>query len=122
MSYKEHLAEACEKVEGAFACTVMGYDGILVDSHDTGKAPFDVNSMLVEYSGLVAKMAKSGEYLATGNVNEVSVGSENATVAIRPLNNEYFVALVLPPEANMGKARFYLRILGPKVRRELLGA
>ena len=38
---------------------------------------------------------------------------------IRVINNEYFVAVTLAPDANLGKARFLLRVAAPKLREEL---
>jgi len=33
MGFREHLQEICKGVEGAVACSVMGFDGIAIDTH-----------------------------------------------------------------------------------------
>jgi len=33
MAFREHLQEVCRGVDGAVACSLMGMDGIEVDTH-----------------------------------------------------------------------------------------
>ena len=41
------------------------------------------------------------------------------TTLIRVLNDEYFVALALPAEASVGKGRYLLRRVAPRLRENL---
>ena len=34
MGFRETLQDICKKVDGALAASVMGYDGIAIDSHE----------------------------------------------------------------------------------------
>ena len=43
----------------------------------------------------------------------------NARIVIRVINKGYFVALTLTPNANLGKGRYLLRLLAPKLADEL---
>ena len=36
MSFRDHLQDVCQGVEGAVACSLMGVDGIEVDTHLAG--------------------------------------------------------------------------------------
>jgi hypothetical protein len=38
---------------------------------------------------------------------------------IRVINQSYFVAVAMEPEGNLGKSRFLLRVLAPKLAQEL---
>jgi hypothetical protein len=38
---------------------------------------------------------------------------------IRVINDNYFVAVTLSPDGNLGKARFLLRLAAPRLRDEL---
>ena len=52
MSFREHLQDVCKGVEGAVACSLMGVDGIEVDTHVADGGELDVKSLLVEYSSI----------------------------------------------------------------------
>jgi hypothetical protein len=41
------------------------------------------------------------------------------TTLIRVINQTYFVAITMDPEGNLGKGRFLLRVLAPKLAQEL---
>jgi predicted regulator of Ras-like GTPase activity (Roadblock/LC7/MglB family) len=57
--------------------------------------------------------------LDAGDTREVSIKSDRVTTLIRVLNDSYFVALTLRPDGNLGKARYLLRVLAPKLVGEL---
>lgn len=44
----------------------------------------------------------------------MAIQAEKLTTVVRMLNGDYFVALALTPEGNLGKGRFLLRIAAPK--------
>jgi hypothetical protein len=49
----------------------------------------------------------------------VSFKSDKMITLIRVINKGYFVALTLTPDANLGKGRYLLRLLAPKLADEL---
>lgn len=103
-------------VDGALAITIMGMDGLPVDSLQPSVSEhedLDVNSLLIEYSSLLAQVKNSAQMFAAGGLEELSIASERLTMIIRPVNDEYFVALALMPGANFGKGRYLLRVLVP---------
>jgi predicted regulator of Ras-like GTPase activity (Roadblock/LC7/MglB family) len=119
MGFHEHLQEACERVEGAIACSLMGVDGIEVDTHVVASDDLDVKSLLVEYSGVLRSAREAAEIHQAGGVSEFAVSTERLTAVARLISPEYFMVLALKPEGNQGKARFVLRVTAPKVRAEL---
>ncbi len=36
MSFRDHIQRVVDQVPGAIACTIMGFDGIAIDSYDDG--------------------------------------------------------------------------------------
>ena len=107
------LERICARLEGALAATVMGLDGLMVDSVATGQAPgadADVESLLVEYSTLLGQVQRSAQMFAAGSLEELTIASQHLTTLIRPLTVDYFVALTLGPNASIGKGRYLLRV------------
>ena len=117
--FRACLKTICTSVEGAVAATLMGVDGLPVETVEQGGAlnengdPVDVGSLLVEYSSVLGQVRRSAQVFAAGGLEEVSIRSERLTTIIRPVTDEYFLALALLPTANFGKGRYLLRLHAP---------
>jgi len=112
---RQPLESMCAAVEGTLLASVMGFDGLPVDTVQPEVGEMDVASLLVEYSSLIGQIRKSAQMFAAGELEELSLRSEHLITLIRPVNRDYFVALALLPHANSGKARYLLRINAPKL-------
>jgi len=119
MGFREHLQEVCQGVDGAVACSLMGVDGIEVDTHLVGGDDLDVKSLLVEYTGVLRSAREAAEAHQAGGVSEFSVSTDRLTAVGRMVSPDYFMVVALTPEGNLGKARFILRVTAPKVKSEL---
>ncbi|HEU4402940.1 MAG TPA: hypothetical protein VFT43_12625 [Candidatus Polarisedimenticolia bacterium] len=119
MGFREHLQEVCQKVEGAVACSLMGIDGIEVDTHVNDAGDVDFRTLLVEYSGLLRSAREAAEANQAGGVAEVSVSTDKLVAVARVVSPEYFMVVALTPDGNLGKARFLLRVTAPKLLAEL---
>ncbi len=118
MSFRQHLEGVCQGVEGAIACSLMGADGIEVETHVVAGAQVE-KSLFVEYSGLLRTARDAATEHEVGGVAEVSVNTDKLVTVARVVSPEYFMVVALKPEGNYGKARYLLRITAPKVRAEL---
>ena len=79
-------------------------------------------NLLQQMSGVASQgqsIAQAASMLDLGTTQEVAVQAENMTTVIRLLNAEYFVAMALAPGGSLGKARFLLRVQGPKLLERL---
>ncbi len=119
MGFREHLQDVCKNVEGAIACSLMGVDGIEVDTHLAPGQDIDVKSLLVEYTSVLRSAREAAEAHEAGGVSEWTVTTDRLTTVARLVSPEYFMVVALRPEGNHGKARFLLRITAPKVKAEL---
>ena len=117
MGFRESLEEVC-RVEGAVAASVMGFDGIPIDTVTPADAGVELENLLVEYAGILGQVKQAAEMLHSGQVSEVSIGTDSLTTLLRPINGEYFLALALRPDGNFGKGRYVLRITAPKLLAE----
>ena len=121
MGFREHLQEVCTGVDGSIACSLMGMDGIEVDTHV--QAPpvggVDMPSLLVELTAVLRGARDAAQAHQVGGVTEFSVGTERLVTVGRLVSPEYFMVVALRPEANLGKARYLLRVTAPRVLAEL---
>lgn len=121
MDFREHLERICDDLDGAVAACLMGADGLPVEAVERFQdhEGIDANSLFVEYSSLLPQLRQSAEMFTAGAVEELCVRSEGLTAVIRPVTEEYFLALALRPGGNLGKGRYLLRLVAPQLVDEL---
>lgn len=117
--FKAALRDVVERTNGGVAGLLMGFDGIPVEQYLRAGATLDVETVGMEYSVILTQVSKAAQMLEAGDAREVSIQAERFTTLIRLLNKEYFVALTLLPHGNVGKGRYLLRMLAPKLLDEL---
>jgi predicted regulator of Ras-like GTPase activity (Roadblock/LC7/MglB family) len=121
MSFLSHLESAVSQVDGALACSVMGFDGIAVETHQVpGATDLELNNTWVEYANLLSQAKATAEALRTGAVQELSISSEKVITLMRMITPEYFIVMALKVDGNYGKGRYVLRVTAPKVKGDLV--
>jgi predicted regulator of Ras-like GTPase activity (Roadblock/LC7/MglB family) len=118
--FKDALRDVVERTDGSIAGLLMGFDGITVEQYLRTGSTLDVETIGMEYSVILMQVAKAAELLDAGKAHEISINAERLTTVIRVVNDEYFVAMTLAPHGNIGKSRFLLRTLAPKLLEELI--
>ena len=113
------LKEVVENTEGGLATLLMDFEGIAVDSYSKPGAPFDITTIGAEFSVVLKSIQRAAEMLEAGAMGEVAIQSEKVTTLIRVINESYFVAFSMSPDANLGKARYLLRVKAPLLLKEL---
>jgi len=120
MGFREQLEGMCGRVEGAYAASLMGFDGIAIETVQPATPQgIELQTLLIEYSGILSQIKNAAEQLQVGSTSEVSIRTEKLVAIARMLTPEYFMVLALSPAANLGRARYELRITGPKVVADL---
>jgi len=109
--FRVPLQSICSALTGAVAATLMDRDGIAIETVEAPhEGQIDITALVVELSSLLDRVRKSAQMFAAGGLQELSVRSENLTTIIRPLTEDYFIALALRPDASIGKGRYLLRL------------
>ena len=117
--FKEQLQAIVDGSDGGIASLLMDSSGIALESYSKDDAPFDFNMVGIEFSVVVNSIKRATEMLEAGVAREVAVNTERMTTIIRMLSSEYFLALTIKPEGNLGKARYLMRTAAPKILAEL---
>jgi predicted regulator of Ras-like GTPase activity (Roadblock/LC7/MglB family) len=118
--FRESLQRMVDRLAGGVAGILMGFDGISVESYTKdGEESLDIQIVGMELAHAVVQMRKATGNLDVGHLRELTLKADNLVVLVYLLNDEYFVACALKPEANFGKARYLMRILAPQIQAEL---
>lgn len=113
------LKEVVDGTEGGIATLLMDFEGIALDSYSKPDAPFDITTIGVEFGVVLKSIQRAAQMLEAGETAEVAIQAEKVTTLIRILNDSYFLAFSMTPDANIGKARYLLRIKAPILLKEL---
>lgn len=120
MSFREHIQRVVDQVPGAVACTVMGFDGIAIDSYEVGGAEVDAQTILTEYSSIAHQVRRAFEAQpASGDFSELVIHGSAFVTVVRPLTDEFFLATLMKASALSGKIRYLMRVAAPKILKEL---
>ena len=117
--FRESLQKMVERIDGGVAGILMGFDGISVDAYGKKDANTDIQTVGMELAHVISQVRRAAELLEVGALREVTVRADNLIVILHVLNDEYFVAIAVRPEASFGKARYVLRMLVPQIQSEL---
>jgi predicted regulator of Ras-like GTPase activity (Roadblock/LC7/MglB family) len=116
--FKEAIRDVVEGTDGGIAGILMDFEGIAVDSYVKGGS-IDINAIGAEFSVILKSIQRATESLEAGGPQEVSIQSDKVTTIIRIINEEYFLALTLTPDGNLGKGRYLMRTAAPKLLEQL---
>jgi predicted regulator of Ras-like GTPase activity (Roadblock/LC7/MglB family) len=105
--FKGVLQDIQNRVDGTRAVSLIGLDGIPVDSVSDGSVPLE--TLGAELGSFVRSIGLSNTDLDTGAVEQFSLVTERYTTFLSAVTSEYFILLVLRPDGNYGRARFELR-------------
>ncbi len=117
--FKDALRDLVEGTDGGLAGLLMDSSGIALETYAKDDAPFDINTVGVEFSVVIGSVKRAAEMLEAGNAKEIAVGTDKLVTIIRTLGDTYFLALAMSPEGNFGKGRYLMRTAAPKLMAEL---
>ena len=104
--FREVLAAILENVDGALAISLIGLDGIAIESIKNPAVPLEV--LAAEFGGFIRSLRLSNTELNTGEVLQFSLTTEKYITFLSAVTPDYFIILVMKPDGNYGRARFEL--------------
>ena len=120
MAFKEHLKRVVDGSQGALLCTLMGHDGIAVDTYETdASVEQDISTSTIELTALIRQVRSAAGGLKSGPLKELVVGGQQLMAIVRPLTDDYFLALFMDASGNTGKGRYLMRLVAPNLVQEL---
>jgi len=117
MDFNLILKEVTERA-GGVAAVIMGKDGLPVDSFKSVETPYSVEDITVEYGSVLKDLKKISDSHMIGDIEDICLSTGKSRILLKPINDEYFMALAVGKEVYIGKARFALRRAVEKVKEE----
>ena len=106
--FEERLDRIRPRIEGAQAISLVAKDGIPIESVAESSGP-DLELLAAELMNQVQAISGDQLELGIGRVRQYSVMTDDFTVMLGALNEEYYLLLVLGENGNFARARFELR-------------
>ncbi|HWC64509.1 MAG TPA: roadblock/LC7 domain-containing protein [Thermoanaerobaculia bacterium] len=103
--FRETLLSFAERVEGIAGVSLIGRDGIAIDSVVPAEDGI-MESVSAELTGVLGSLSAADLGIEAGSVRQFLVQSEKATVVLASVTSEYYLLILLSPEGNAGRARF----------------
>ena len=116
--FRNVLGGIRDRVEGTIAVSLIGLDGIAVETLNDETVPLDV--LGAEFGGFVKSIRLSNTELNTGDVKQFSLVTEKYITFLSEVTPDYYILLVLRPDGNYGRARFELTKARHALRDELI--
>jgi predicted regulator of Ras-like GTPase activity (Roadblock/LC7/MglB family) len=116
--FRDVLTTLRDRVEGAAAVSLIGLDGIAVETIGDGAVPLDV--LGAEFGSFIKSIRHANTELNTGEVLQFSLVTERYITFMSEVTPEYYILLVLQPDGNYGRARFELSRAKYLLRDELI--
>ena len=116
--FREVLAALQQNVEGTMAASLIGLDGIAVETINDHNVPLDI--LGAEFGSFVKSIRHANTELNTGEVLQFSLVTEKYITFLSEVTPDYYILLVLRPDGNYGRARFELSKAKYLLRDELI--
>lgn len=117
MNFRAVLEEILERVEGAKAISLIGLDGIAIDSVNPGGLPLE--GLSAEFTSIVRGLNVSNTELETGEVRQLTVATGRYVTFLSAVTSDYFILMILSADGNYGRARFELLRAKTRLQDEL---
>ena len=113
MDFKAALNDMVSNTDGAIGAGLVGLDGMLIDQVST-KVDFDITVAGAEYATIIKNALKASENFGLGKTGEIMISTDTSSMVMVLVGDQYFVALALALDGNLGRARLELKKLVPK--------
>ena len=124
MSFDASLSAILEGCSGCVGAVLMGSDGIPIAERVRGDVPEgplseEIGTAGVEFTRILEEIRKAADALAGGSLTEAVVVLSRFTLLFRSIDEDTFLAVVVLPDGNLGKARYLMRRHLLTLRQEL---
>ncbi len=124
MSFQAVLEEIVAGCSDCLGAVLMGSDGIPIAEVTTDRVPEgpleeEIGTVGVEFTRILDEIRKASDAIAGGSLSEATVVLDRFSVVFRTIDPETFIAVVVAPNGNLGKARYLMRRHQLSIREEL---
>lgn len=123
MSFEPILRTILSECGGGLGAALMGNDGIPIaqvqGDGSAGTLGEEIGTAGVEFGRILEEIRKASDALGGGALNETLVSLARFTLLFRTVDEDTVLVLAIPPDGNVGKARYLMRRHLLSLREEL---
>lgn len=105
--FRQVLSGIQQRVGGTVAISLMGLDGIAIDSVCTVDLPLE--AIGAEFGSFMKSVRMSNTELNTGEVEQFSLVTDKYITLLSAMSSEYFILMILSRDGDYGRARYELK-------------
>jgi predicted regulator of Ras-like GTPase activity (Roadblock/LC7/MglB family) len=117
--FQDALRRIAERVDGARVVSLVGLDGIPIDSYGSIDG-LSAESVAVEMGAFVRSAQSPGSGVGPAAVQQLSLVTDRYVSILSRVTEEYYLLLLLAQDGNIGRGRFELRKAAAALEKELL--
>jgi predicted regulator of Ras-like GTPase activity (Roadblock/LC7/MglB family) len=117
--FQDTLRRIAQRVEGTQAVSLVGLDGIPIDSFGAADGP-SIESVAAELGAFVRSVEGPHTSLEAAAVHQLAIVTDRSTAILSRVTEEYYLLLLLSKEGNFGRGRFELQKAAVALEKELL--
>jgi predicted regulator of Ras-like GTPase activity (Roadblock/LC7/MglB family) len=117
-AFAETLRRIADRVDGTRAVSVIGADGIPVETWGSMEG-LSIEPVAAEMGGLLKAARAAATAAGAGTIHEVATVADGAIAVLSRVTGEYYLLLLVGREGNLGRGRFELRKAAAALEKEL---
>jgi predicted regulator of Ras-like GTPase activity (Roadblock/LC7/MglB family) len=117
--FQDTLRRIAERVEGTRAVSLVGVDGIPIDSYGSMEG-VSVESFAAELGAFVKAAQGRHTSLNSSAIEQLALVTDKSIAILSRVTEEYYLLLILSREGNFGRGRFELAKAAVTLEKELL--
>jgi predicted regulator of Ras-like GTPase activity (Roadblock/LC7/MglB family) len=117
--FRETLLAFAERVEGVHGISLVGRDGIAIDSIVPAGDGI-LESISAELIGVLASFQAADLGIDAQAIRQLLVETDRAAIVLSAVTSEYYLLILMSAEGNKGRARFEARKAALLLEKELI--
>ncbi len=121
--FRAALEGVAARVEGVRGLSLMGRDGITLESVGSaalaGQDP-QLEPIAAELTGILKHLMTSESGVDSGIIQQFTIESGSSILILEAVTSEYYLLVLLSREGNFGRARFEARRAAALLEKELI--
>lgn len=118
MNFQEKLKNTFNKIPGALSLSLIGIDGIPIES--TGEGAIDVETLSAELTTFIRNLNITNSELKIGKLSQLALVCDEFTHLLSAITKEYYLFCILENKGYFGKARYELLKLSYDLKEEFV--
>ncbi len=118
MTMEDILGNMVKAVDGAMGAMVGGFDGMVVAAVVTNDQ-INIAEIAAGIAMALRYVQKVANETRVGDVEEMLVETAGGTFYLKPINSDYWIGMILAPDAIIGKAKLEMKKAIPKMVKEV---